>query len=102
MSSAADDDSGSEDMDMLSSVTRPQPLLGVKTEGNESDPFAFLAVINLHGHASNPAIQTLASYILAKSASLHQCVIGTDPNGAFDQYARAGRAADVQDAAGGD
>ncbi|KAA8909034.1 protein bcp1 [Sphaerosporella brunnea] len=66
-----DADSALFDLSALTDLILSQPLLGttVKTEGNESDPFAFLTVINLHEHASNPAIQTLASYLLAKSAS---------------------------------
>jgi protein BCP1 len=66
-----DADSALFDLSALTDLILSQPLLGttVKTDGNESDPYAFLTVINLHEHAANPAVQTLASYLLAKSAS---------------------------------
>ena len=40
------------DLSALADLILAQPLLGstVKTEGNESDPFAFLTVLNLHQH----------------------------------------------------
>lgn len=48
-----------------------QPTLGstVKVDGNETDPYAFLTVVNLHEHRNNPAISTLTSYLASKSAS---------------------------------
>ncbi|KAI5815332.1 p21-C-terminal region-binding protein-domain-containing protein [Pyronema omphalodes] len=66
-----DADSTLFDLSALTDLILSQPLLGttVKTDGNESDPYAFLTVINLHEHASNPAIATLANYLLSKSAS---------------------------------
>lgn len=40
------------DLSALADLILSQPLLGstVKTDGNESDPFAFLSVLNLHTH----------------------------------------------------
>ena len=40
------------DLSALTDLILSQPLLGstVKVEGNESDPFAFLTVLNLHEH----------------------------------------------------
>ena len=40
------------DLSALSDLILSQPLLGstVKTDGNESDPFAFLTVLNMHEH----------------------------------------------------
>lgn len=78
----------------LSELILSQPLVGttVKTDGRESDPYAFLTVLNMHVHKvfiilssflneqlktglqDNPSIQALAEYILVKSAgdpSLH-------------------------------
>jgi len=66
-----DADSTLFDLSSLTDLILSQPLLGttVKTDGNESDPFAFLTVINLHTHASNPAVATLADHILSKSSA---------------------------------
>jgi len=60
----------------LSELILSQPLVGttVKTDGKESDPFAFLTVLNMHIHKDNPSIKAIADYILSKSApdpSLH-------------------------------
>jgi protein BCP1 len=78
----------------LSELILSQPLVGttVKTDGRESDPYAFLTVLNMHVHKvflilssflnehlkaglqDNPSIQAIAEYILVKSAgdpSLH-------------------------------
>lgn len=40
------------DMSALANLILAQPLLGstVKVDGNETDPYAFLSVINLHEH----------------------------------------------------
>lgn len=40
------------DLSALADLILSQPLLGstVKTDGNESDPYAFLTVLNLHEH----------------------------------------------------
>lgn len=40
------------DLSALSDLILSQPLLGstVKVDGNESDPYAFLTVLNLHTH----------------------------------------------------
>lgn len=48
-----------------------QPTLGstVKVDGNETDPYAFLTVLNLHEHRENPAISTLIKYFSSKSSS---------------------------------
>lgn len=46
-----------------------QPLLGstVKVDGNESDPYAFLTVLNLHQHR-------------VRNISISQLLLRTDPN----------------------
>ena len=40
------------DLSALADLILSQPLLGstVKVDGNESDPYAFLTVLNLHTH----------------------------------------------------
>merc|ERR1711977_313265 len=58
------------DLSALVELILSQPLLGstVKVDGNETDPYAFLTVLNLHAHKDKPIIQTLANY-LAKHAT---------------------------------
>lgn len=60
------------DMSPLSDLILEQPLLGstVKVDGNETDPFAFLTVVNLHQHKDKPVIQQITQYIASKSASI--------------------------------
>jgi protein BCP1 len=85
-----DADSPLFDLSALADLILSQPLLGttVKTDGNESDPYAFLTVINLHEHANKEVIKTLTSYLLSKSASnpdlkskLKAILEGTDNRG---------------------
>lgn len=62
---------------LLAELILSQPLVGttVKADGKESDPYAFLTVLNMHVHKDNPSIKALAEYILSKSEadpSLHQ------------------------------
>lgn len=47
-----DSDSQLFDLSALSDLILSQPLLGstVKVDGNETDPYAFLTVLNLHQH----------------------------------------------------
>ena len=58
------------DLSALADLILAQPLLGstVKCDGNESDPYAFLTVLNLREHGDKPAIKTLVEYV-AKQAS---------------------------------
>ncbi|OCK84054.1 hypothetical protein K432DRAFT_389886 [Lepidopterella palustris CBS 459.81] len=53
----------------LADLILSQPLLGstVKVDGNESDPYAFLTVLNLHTHRDNQIIKDLTQYLLSKS-----------------------------------
>nr|POE72096.1 protein bcp1 [Quercus suber] len=53
------------DLSMLADLILSQPLLGstVKCNGNESDPYAFLTVLNLHQHREHAAIQQLSSFL---------------------------------------
>ncbi|KXL50027.1 hypothetical protein M433DRAFT_66622 [Acidomyces richmondensis BFW] len=61
------------DLSELTDMILAQPTLGstVKTEGNESDPFAFLTVINLHQHQEKPVIQQLIKYLLEKTGEIN-------------------------------
>jgi len=56
----------------LADLILSQPMLGstVKTDGNESDPFAFLTVLNMRQHKDNPVIADLANYLSRKAATI--------------------------------
>jgi protein BCP1 len=58
------------DLSALADLILSQPLLGstVKVDGNETDPYAFLTVLNLSTHKDKPVIQQLTQYF-AKQAS---------------------------------
>lgn len=53
-------------MSGLTDLILSQPLLGstIKTEGNDSDPFAILSIINLKQHRAHSAVLPLISYLL--------------------------------------
>nr|POE51835.1 protein bcp1 [Quercus suber] len=53
------------DISALADLILSQPLLGstVKCDGNESDPYAFLTVLNLHQHREHAAIQQLSAFL---------------------------------------
>ncbi|KAK3714973.1 Mss4p nuclear export [Vermiconidia calcicola] len=57
------------DLSELTNMILAQPLLGstVKCDGNESDPYAFLTVLNMHQHRSKPVIQQLIQYLTSKT-----------------------------------
>ncbi|KAA1468314.1 hypothetical protein DENSPDRAFT_833560 [Dentipellis sp. KUC8613] len=55
----------------LAELILSQPLIGstVKTDGRETDPYAFLTVLNMHVHKDHPSIKAIAAYTLLKSAN---------------------------------
>ncbi|TBU30780.1 p21-C-terminal region-binding protein-domain-containing protein [Dichomitus squalens] len=55
----------------LADLILSQPLVGttVKCDGKESDPYAFLTVLNLNVHKDRPSIKALIAYILEKSSA---------------------------------
>ncbi|KAH8696397.1 p21-C-terminal region-binding protein-domain-containing protein [Talaromyces proteolyticus] len=59
------------DMSALADLILAQPLLGstVKVDGKETDPYAFLSVINLKEHKDKQVIQDLIKYLSQKSSS---------------------------------
>ncbi|KAK9239894.1 p21-C-terminal region-binding protein-domain-containing protein [Lipomyces kononenkoae] len=59
------------DLSALADLILSQSTLGstVKTDGPESDPFAFLTVVNANIHRENPAIRQIIDYILSKTRS---------------------------------
>ena len=58
----------------LADMILAQPLLGstVKCDGNESDPYAFLTVLNLHTHRSKQVISQLTQYLLSRTTGQQQ------------------------------
>ncbi|KAF8417075.1 protein bcp1 [Tirmania nivea] len=65
-----DIDSTLFDTSALADLVLSQPLVGttIKVDTNESDPYAFLTVLNVNLHRkTNPAMETLVKYILEKS-----------------------------------
>ncbi|KAJ5881135.1 Protein bcp1 [Penicillium subrubescens] len=66
-----DNDAQMFDLSALADLILSQPTLGstVKVDGNESDPYAFLSVLNLQEHKDKPVIQDLINYFKAKAAA---------------------------------
>ncbi|KAK1139718.1 Mss4p nuclear export [Aspergillus melleus] len=66
-----DNDAQIFDMSALSDLILSQPLLGstVKVDGNESDPYAFLSVLNLQEHKDTPVIKDLTTYLHRKAST---------------------------------
>ncbi|EME41076.1 hypothetical protein DOTSEDRAFT_136631 [Dothistroma septosporum NZE10] len=60
------------DLSELADLILSQPLLGntVKCDGEESDPYAFLTVLNLHQYKDKAVIKQLTEYIVRKSTGL--------------------------------
>ncbi|KAL4887341.1 protein bcp1 [Aspergillus karnatakaensis] len=59
------------DLSAVADLILAQPLLGstVKVDGKESDPYAFLTVLNLAEHADKPAIKDLTAYLKRKASA---------------------------------
>ncbi|OXV09196.1 hypothetical protein Egran_03039 [Elaphomyces granulatus] len=59
------------DLSALTDLILEQRLLGstVKVDGNESDPFAFLSVLNLREHQDKPVVRNLIGYLQKKASS---------------------------------
>ncbi|KAK4954302.1 Mss4p nuclear export [Elasticomyces elasticus] len=75
------------DLSALADLILSQPTLGstVKCDGNESDPYAFLTVLNLHQHRDVPVIKELTRYLVEKATSIDslkslQGLLGSDSN----------------------
>ncbi|MCJ1441545.1 MAG: Mss4p nuclear export [Stictis urceolatum] len=64
-----DADNTSIDVSALTNLILEQPSLGstIKLDGMESDPCAFLTVLNLREHKDNSAIKTLTEYMAQRS-----------------------------------
>ncbi|KAG6828857.1 hypothetical protein H0H92_006564 [Tricholoma furcatifolium] len=66
----------SRDADMfnlheLAELILSQPTVGttIKTDGIESDPYAFLTVLNMHVHHEHPSIKAIANYALQQTTA---------------------------------
>ncbi|EXJ94069.1 protein bcp1 [Capronia coronata CBS 617.96] len=59
------------ELSALTDLILSQPTLGstVKVDGNETDPYAFLSVVNLQEHKDKPFIATLIQYLRSKANS---------------------------------
>ncbi|KAL3472818.1 p21-C-terminal region-binding protein-domain-containing protein [Aspergillus californicus] len=59
------------DLSAIADLILAQPLLGstVKVDGKDSDPYAFLTVLNLQEHGDKPAIKDLTAYLKRKASS---------------------------------
>ena len=59
------------DLSALADLILAQPQLGstIKCDGKESDPYAFLTVLNLRQHRDVPAVKTLTDYLITKASS---------------------------------
>ncbi|TKA33710.1 hypothetical protein B0A50_00546 [Salinomyces thailandicus] len=59
------------DLSELTELILAQPLLGstVKCEGEESDPYAFLTVLNMHQHREKAVMKQLTEYLLSKTSN---------------------------------
>ncbi|GLB36746.1 hypothetical protein LshimejAT787_0310330 [Lyophyllum shimeji] len=55
----------------LAELILSQPTVGttIKTDGIESDPYAFLTVLNMHVHHEHSSIKAIANYALQKSSA---------------------------------
>ncbi|KAI0344208.1 hypothetical protein BDW22DRAFT_1355537 [Trametopsis cervina] len=62
-------DAESMQLQDLADLVLSQPQVGttVKCDGKESDPYAFLTVINIHVHQSRPFVKALVEFVLQKS-----------------------------------
>ncbi|KAK0257010.1 hypothetical protein B0A54_15458 [Friedmanniomyces endolithicus] len=60
------------DLSALADLILSQPTLGstVKCDGNESDPNAFLTVLNLRQHRDVPVVKDLTRYLLSKAGGM--------------------------------
>jgi protein BCP1 len=64
-----DVDSQLFDLSALADLILSQPTVGstVKVDGEETDAYAFLTILNMHEHRGKPAMKALIDYILEKS-----------------------------------
>ncbi|KFY17072.1 hypothetical protein V492_00932 [Pseudogymnoascus sp. VKM F-4246] len=66
-----DVDSQLFDLSALADLILSQPTIGstVKVDGKETDPYAFLTILNMHEHREHVAIKAITEYLIEKSKS---------------------------------
>lgn len=59
------------DLSELADMILAQPLLGttIKCDGQESDPYAFLTVLNMHEHSGKAVMQQISKYLAQRAGS---------------------------------
>jgi len=57
------------DLSALADLILSQPTIGstVKVDGKETDPYAFLTILNMREHRQHPAIKAITEYLIQKS-----------------------------------
>ena len=75
------------DLSALTDLILAQPLLGstVKVEGNETDPYAFLSVLNFHEHRVNTLIFSSVVYLIFSGQTCHAAIEQLLPNTVLTQ-----------------
>ncbi|KAL8833175.1 MAG: hypothetical protein Q9170_004432 [Blastenia crenularia] len=66
-----DADSTSFHLGAIADLILAQPLLGstIKTDGNKSDPHAFMTILNLEEHKDQPVIEDLTNYLQSRAGA---------------------------------
>jgi protein BCP1 len=59
------------DLSALADLILSQPTIGstVKVDGDDTDPYAFLTILNMYEHREKPVMRDLANYLAEKSKS---------------------------------
>ncbi len=67
-----DIDSQLFDLSGLTDLILSQPTIGstVKVDGEDTDPYAFLTILNMYEHREKPVMKDLIEYIIKKSKSI--------------------------------
>lgn len=62
------------DLSALADLILSQPTVGstVKVDGEETDAYAFLTILNMHEHREKPIMKDLTRYIIEKSKTVEQ------------------------------
>jgi protein BCP1 len=60
----------SDDEDADPSLPKPDVTMTDVTETKDTDPYAFLTVLNLHAHKEKPIVQSLSKYITSKCGKI--------------------------------
>lgn len=60
------------DISALADLVLSQPTIGstVKVDGEETDPYAFITVLNMHEHREKPVMAAFTEYIIEKTSNI--------------------------------